>query len=367
MLPQQGPLAPQSRRAARESYAESGEKTEMRRILLAATLTFALAAGATTATAQGFSGPWEAGHEPPPITNPGVTVGAVSLIAGNPPDELDITISPSLWCPNTTLIPLTVTVSDPSGKNSVTAALGEGIGKCQESPWEWTKGETASEVLLVGSAGTVWPIFVGAIGAKNTNASVSWEPFLSATTPFFYEVSGPSGVIAQAAMTVTVRDVGTEETSTKVHDITACERKHLDIISGPGGEEYCWESGSSTKTETVFSQGGWPAPAPPKPEPQPEPAPTYPALTRATAGHWVKIAVEFHFLYVPTQFRATHCVKRAVGRYHCDVSWRHGSYTFAGTVEVGSLNTHTAKYTYGFRVVRTDVRTHQRRTFTSAY
>jgi hypothetical protein len=66
-------------------------------------------------------------------------------------------------------------------------------------------------------------------------------------------------------------------------------------------------------------------------------------------------------------FRATHCKRRAAGRYRCDVSWRHGSYAFAGTAEIGSVNVYTGTYRYGLRVVRTDVRTHRRRTFTVAY
>ena len=208
-------------------------------------------------------------------------------------------------------------------------------------------------------------------GRSLLSATSATVPFKlnGTTTPFFYQVSGPSGVIAQAAMTATFEQIHhVEPRTTHNNDVTQCEREHLDIRSGTNGELYCLgETESSVVYEYSFSQGGWPAPVPPEPEPKPEPAPTYPALTRATAGYWVKTAVEFHFHYVPTQFRATRCTARSRRRYRCNVSWRHGSYSFVGTVEVGSVNTHTAKYTYGLRVVRTDVRTQRRHTFTAAY
>jgi len=112
----------------------------------------------------------------------------------------------------------------------------------------------------------------------------------AASKPFFYEVLGPSGVLAQAAMTATGRGVGTQSTRTKVHDITLCEQQHLDIISGPGGELYCWLSGSFTKYEYNFSQGGWPAPAPAAP---PTPAtPQLPTLQASETGRYLRLALQ---------------------------------------------------------------------------
>ena len=333
----------------------------MRRILLAVTLTVALAAGATTANAQGFSGPWDSAHEPPTITNAGVTTGIGGTFTAS--ESFLLSLSPSVWCSNGQLVPITVTFSDPDGSRSVSAF---GPVPYEEEPcsFNWTESEPGPE-----SSTFNFSIFGG--GRSLLSATSATVPFKlnGTTTPFFYQVSGPSGVIAQAAMTATFEQIHhVEPRTTHNNDVTQCEREHLDIRSGTNGELYCLgETESSVVYEYSFSQGGWPAPVPPEPEPKPEPAPTYPALTRATAGYWVKTAVEFHFHYVPTQFRATRCTARSRRRYRCNVSWRHGSYSFVGTVEVGSVNTHTAKYTYGLRVVRTDVRTQRRHTFTAAY
>ena len=126
------------------------------------------------------------------------------------------------------------------------------------------------------------------------------------------------------------------------------------------GELYC------TFGRAISYTAGWPAPAPAVRAP---PRPRYPALTRATAGNWAELAVQLNFDYNhrPRRFRVTRCLGSAAGRFRCDVSWRRGAYTFAGMTEVGGLNVYTGRYTYGLHVIRTDLQTHARRTFSPAY
>jgi hypothetical protein len=105
----------------------------------------------------------------------------------------------------------------------------------------------------------------------------------------------------------------------------------------------------------------------PVPEPAPTRVPKYVALTLATAGKWAAAAVKDRFRYAPSHFRATHCTKRGNGRYRCDISWKHGQYTFTGTVEVGAANVYTGRFTYRLHVARTNLKTHQRRTLIAKY
>ena len=121
------------------------------------------------------------------------------------------------------------------------------------------------------------------------------------------------------------------------HDLSPCLDNGRGLHS-ENGELYCEQTIGGGDT---FSDGGWPSPPTPT-----QPKPAYPPLTQATAGLWVKTAVEYHFRYIPKQFRATHCVHRAA-RFRCNVSWRHGAYSFAGTAEVGDANVYNVTYTYG--------------------
>jgi hypothetical protein len=93
----------------------------------------------------------------------------------------------------------------------------------------------------------------------------------------------------------------------------------------------------------------------------------YLALTLVTAPLVIKGAVVFHFKYTPKRFHTSYCVPRPAGRYRCDVSWRHGKYTFAGRVEVGNLNVYTGHYRYGLHIVQTNPRTRRHRTLRIAY
>jgi hypothetical protein len=245
----------------------------MRRILLAATLAVALAAGATTATAQGFSGPWDSAHEPQTITSAGVTRG----VEDN--SWFSIVVSSTVLAPSTDhVVPLTVTFSDPSGSESVsitpladepcrsrvTLEDMEREGKCELAKWtqpahnqqvDFTISQTSTR-LPSGGEVTVGEGFSGErfwFGATE----VQFEP--TKATPFFYQVTGSSGIIAQAAMTATQTPVETGDS----HNLSPC------IDSGHGlrsenGELVCEQTFGG---QYSFSQSGWPAPPAPA-EPQ---------------------------------------------------------------------------------------------------
>jgi hypothetical protein len=291
-------------------------------------LSIALLAGPAT-SAQGFSGPWESGHEPPLLTNPGVTVGVST-------EKFELVISPSLWCPDKQhLVPLTVTFSDSSGTSSVTATLQTSVAvglfaerQCEGNlTWEWSEAAKGPDFVLSGSPGSI---------GKSTNASVTFDyPLAEAgIKPLFYEVSGPSGVIAQAAMIATGRGVGTQSTETKLHDITLCEQQHLDIISGPGGELYCWVPGTYTKYEYVFSQGGWPAPAVPT-SPAPA-APELPTLGASESGRYVRLALQKykHKLRQPFRSLTSRCKRASRTRFKCSPSFVAQDVRWSGTAQI---------------------------------
>ncbi|HYB23057.1 MAG TPA: hypothetical protein VED41_04620 [Solirubrobacteraceae bacterium] len=138
---------------------------------------------------------------------------------------------------------------------------------------------------------------------------------------------------------------------------------YVKIVNAP-------EAGEWQVARTVYTFPTLPAATPIPSTATPSPGaekPNYPALTRTTAPAVIKTAVAFHFKYAPTRFRAAHCTRRGSGRYRCTVSWRHGPYALAGTVEVGNFNVYTGLYTYGFRLVQINLQTHQRRTLIVRY
>ena len=326
-------------------------------------------AGGANASGQGFSGPWESTSEPPTITSAAVTTEADG-------DSFSLAISFAALAPGANhVVPVTVTFSDPSGSESasisppgdepcrsrVTLEDLQREGECHLA--KWTQAAHNPEVDFTITTGDKQPnAGLADIGSGSEErfwqgaSEVTFSPEVMAaprTKPFFYQVVGPSGVIAQAAMSVTQAAVETIHS----HDLSPCLDNGRGLHS-ENGELYCEQTIGGGDT---FSDGGWPSPPTPT-----QPKPAYPPLTQATAGLWVKTAVEYHFRYIPKQFRATHCVHRAA-RFRCNVSWRHGAYSFAGTAEVGDANVYNVTYTYGLRVVRTDLRTHHRRTLTVPY
>jgi hypothetical protein len=325
---------------------------------------------AATAAGQGYGGPWEAGHEPPTITSAGVTAKPVG-------DTFHLSISFAVLAPSTyRVLPVTVSFSDPSGVESVSISP-PGDEPCPQSQTlkeleqngechlaEWTQPAHNPQVDFTITAGGGELPDEGLMDVGDSfwlgAAEVQFTPGVMAlpqAEPFFYQIVGPAGVIAQGAMTVTQKAAETVHS----HDLSPC------IDSGHGlhsenGELYCEQTLGGGDS---FGEGGWPSP--PMPAAAAKPKAKYPALTLLTATKWSKLAVEYHFRYIPQHFSATHCVRRAAGRYRCNVSWLHGADSFTGAVEVGNANVYTVRYTYGLHVVRTDLRTHQRHTFAVTY
>jgi len=348
----------------------------LRRLVVAMAFVM-LASVALTGAAQGYSGPWGPGQEPATIASPGVTVAAAPpRFGGQHPDELEIAFAPSVWCPSgNKIVPITVTVSDPSGTRSLTLTPSfptEPQCKTGDDGWEWKDAAPAfipgNNIFLYGQS-VMWMETKPGVNPRVTFKELTTA---SGEDPFFYEVATASGLIAQGAMTATVFAVGTASGTTKSSNISACEREGRDIHSGPSGELYCWVPYAEPEYEYVFSVNGWPPPpAPPVAPAAPLPPPAAPIkhnppITLARAGQFAKFAAELRFerLLPLKHFHATYCRPWKVpGRYRCNVVWRHGVYSFAGTVEVG----WTPHYRYGLHVVRTDRSTHTRRTFRVPY
>jgi hypothetical protein len=182
----------------------------------------------------------------------------------------------------------------------------------------------------------------------STNNGVTWEAVAGATSDTLTIASTKVSESSDEFHAVFSNGVSPNATTTPA-TLTVDQVPVTDTPGGSGG-------GSSTGSST----------SPPTPSPVARIA-RYLALSMATAPVVTKGAVTFHFKYTPGRFRATHCAARASGRYRCKVSWRHGNYAFAGTVEVGNLNVYTGDYTYGLRVVRTNVRTRRHTTLTVPY
>ena len=293
--------------------------------LLAASLLLSHAAAGVA-----FTGPWDAAHMPATINSPGVTAQAGT------DEAFDVRIGASVSCPNGRPIPVTVAFSDPSGSESVSLS----------EPCAVSWGETQSDPRSDFSVRT----FAGVAGVVEPSVT-----FISATsTPFVYEVSGPAGVIARGAVlatTVPPRVIDERHDASEFR--TLCVGGDEEIRSLSHGDRYCEVGGG-----TNYTPGDWPSP-------QAARKPKYPALTLATAPYWTEIAVEYHFGYKgsPQLFQASGCASRTGGRFTCNVSWRADSYEFAGPVRVGAANVYTGRYKYTLRIVRTNMRTHERRTF----
>jgi hypothetical protein len=295
---------------------------------------------------RAFSGPWNSAHTPATITARGITAQPATS------EAYEVKVGAALSCPNGAPVPIVVSFSDPSGSQSASLS--------QPCKGQWT--EPAPDERLDFSLRT----FAGTAGALEPSVT-----FISASsTPLVYEASSPSGVIARGALLATVvppRVIAEHEQRNEY--ITVCIDGKRELRYKKGGDRYCEVGGG-----TNYSPSDWPAPPIAKPKapgvkkPKVPPVvkkPKYPALTLATAPYWTEIAVEYHFGYrsAPSEFRATRCANRAAGRVSCDVSWRTSSYMFAGAVKVGAANVYTGRYKYALRIVRTDMRTHQRQTF----
>ena len=282
------------------------------------------------ASAAAFGGPWDSAHIPS-------TIAAREITAQAGTDEAyDLRIGAGASCPSGRAVPMTVTFSDPSGSASV--SLSEPCaGKWAEAP-----PATRTDFSL--------RTFSGLPGVSEPAVT-----FISATsTPFVYEVSSAAGVIARGAVLATVVPPRVVDQRHHAGEYTAlCVDGRQELRSLGHGDHYCEVGGGPN-----YTPGDWPAPPATK-------KPKYPALTLATAPYWTEIAVEYHFGYraAPQQFQATGCASKPNGRFSCNVSWRDGNYSFAGPVKVGAANVYTGRYRYTLRIVRTNVRTHEQRTF----
>lgn len=281
-------------------------------------------------TSFAFEGPWDATHMPAPIRSAGVIAQAGT------DEAFDVRIASSASCPSGRPVPIAVAFFDPSGSSS--ASLSEPCGVS----WSESIANQRVDFSLRG--------FAGIAGVVEP-----WVTFVSAaSTPFVYEVSNPAGVIARGALLATVvppRIV--DERREHREYMTLCLAGEQEIHPLGRGDHYCEVGGG-----TNYTPGDWPSP-------QVSRKPRYPALTLATAPYWTEIAVEFHFGYhgAPQQYHAGGCAPHAGGRFSCEVSWRAGAYSFSGPVKVGAANVYTGRYRYTLRIVRENLRTHERRTF----
>jgi hypothetical protein len=303
----------------------------------ATAIALAVVALSSAASSPAYSGPWDAAHLPATITVPGVIAQAGTS------EAFEVRIGAALSCPNGEPVPITVTFSDPSGAES--ASLAEPCGG------RWA--EAASDERVDFSLRT----FAAASGVLEPSVT-----FISAvTTPFVYEVSNAGGVIARGALIATVippRVIDSRHDMSEYVAVCVDGKQELQALGR--GDHYCEVGGG-----TNYTPGDWPAPAPSKPAAPAPRKPRYPALTLATAPYWTEIAVEYHFGYhsAPPRYHSSACAVKAAGRFSCDASWQSGAYSFAGAVKVGAANVYTGRYRYTMRIVRTNLRTHQRRTF----
>jgi hypothetical protein len=303
-----------------------------------------LAALASSAQATTF----DSVHEPPPIGSSGVT----ATTSGNPGGREDprrfesfkVSIDVSLTCPAGEPRAYTVVFADPTGSKSIPL-----LDPCAGT---WRRLPDPNGLDFHTSLGQGEREF-------GLNPSVAFVPDYDGRTPFLYQVVGPSGIIAQRAMTVTAESAEQIDRRSRVDDyINICLDGRHEIYSKENGDLYCTSGGSIS-----WEAGGWPA-SKPLPRPKPKRAPEYARLSETNAAFYAKDTVRRYFHYIPKGWRA-HCATVHPDLYLCKVSWRHGEDSFSGTVEMGEAD--ATSYAWGLRIVRSNVRTHKRRTFSSPY
>ncbi len=300
--------------------------------MLSATIS-ALAAGPARATI------FDSASEPPAIENPGV---ATQTGAGS---WLEVELNSSIVCAGGKRVSYTVTITDPTGSISLSMRKPFSPAEPCASPVYWLPASRLGEALDFSAR-----------GQDARDPKVWFAP--DRTTPFLFQVTGPGGIVARRAMTATVTSA--EKIWQFREPVTFadfCVDGSRELKS-QNGELFC------TFGSGVSYAPGWPPSAPPV---RSAPRPRYAALATATAGRWAALAVQLNFRYRPGRFRASRCARSRAARFSCEVSWRHDAYAFAGTAEVGALNVYTGHFTYGLHVVRTDLRTHARRSFSVTY
>jgi hypothetical protein len=295
----------------------------------------ALAVGPARATI------FDSANEPPAIEDAGV------LTQSGQGSWLEVVLTNSLVCQTGKRVSYAVTIADPTGSISLSMRKPFSPAEPCENLTYWLPSSRQGEALDFSVR-----------GQDSRDPAVWFTP--DQTTPFLLQVTGPGGIVARRAMTVTLTQA---EKIWQFREPVTFTDFCLDgnrELKSEDGELYC------TFGAGISYKAGWPTPSPAL---HAAPRPRYPALTRATAGKWAERAVRLEFAYkrTPRLFRATNCVSSAPGRFRCDVSWRRDTYMFAGTTEVGALNVYSGHYTYGLHVIRTDLRTQAHHTFSVAY
>ncbi len=282
---------------------------------------------------------FDSANEPPAIENPGVTTQS------GEGSWLEVELGNGLVCPAGKRVSYTVTITDPTGSISLSMRKPFSPAEPCENPIYWLPASHVGGALDFSARG------------QDSRDPRVWFT-ADQTTPFLFQVTGPGGIVARHAMTATVTSA---EKIWQFREPTTFSDFCVDgshELKSEDGELFC------TFGRDVAYAPGWP---PSPPAVRAVPRPRYAALTRATAGKWAELAVELSFRYRPTRFRAARCTRGVAARFSCAVSWRHNAYAFAGAAEVGGLNVYTGHFSYGLHVVRTDLRTHARRSFSVAY
>jgi hypothetical protein len=204
---------------------------------------------ALTAASSAYATTFDSAHEPPVIGNPGVTTRTQS--AGGPFASFQVTLALALICPAGQPMAYTVTFEDATGSRSI--PLQEPCnGEWPEVPFS----ETGRDFdVSVQSGARVIPEIK--YEGSNPSALIGYLDIRPArTTPFIYQVTGPSGVVAQAPMTATVTPPEEINQNTEIDRfINTCIDGSHELKSKEGGNLYCEVGGS-----VAYTPGGWPAP-----------------------------------------------------------------------------------------------------------
>jgi hypothetical protein len=233
-------------------------------------------AGVASATVP----PFTKGSEPPTITSPLVVFTPDNATVG----IFDIQVGAGVTCPDTPT-PYALTLSDPYGTVSI------GITDPCVAVWgPITPPITPSEdVTLNPINGVNIASILDVPGISITEqqlgpADAIFDITSGTSTPFLYQVSTPTGVIAQAALTLrnetTPPDIVDEKNNIDQF-INICIDGDYTIYSHDNGDLYC-DTGSTDADAFV---SGWPVPPPTKPASTSKPAKPIPK-SPILAGPW---------------------------------------------------------------------------------
>jgi len=119
------------------------------------------------------------------------------------PSSLTVGISHRVWCSHGRIAPVTVTFSDPSGSMSVSL---EPFASCRAALWgESRQSGRQLDFGIEDVKEGISPQVGFRVEVNEPEELVAGENVAAAKVPFFYAVSGPSGIIAQSAMTAIER------------------------------------------------------------------------------------------------------------------------------------------------------------------